>query len=207
MSRTLAITLDDLVACRSCDLLHLRKPLALGEQTRCRRCSSIMSTRKPATIDRSLAAVLASIVLLLISLMLPFLSLSRAGIESQISILDAVASLWESDLRWLGLVTLALIVLLPLGRLVLLAWVLAAIRLRRPANRALRSAFRWATRLEPWAMADVFMVGVAISLVKLGSVARLEIGLAFWSLCALIALTVIVTIVLCKDTVWRYLIQ
>lgn len=207
MKKTSPVTLDDLVACRSCDLLHERSPLEPGEQARCMRCGSILSTRKPATVDRSLAAVLAGIVLLLSSLFLPFLSLSRAGIESRISILDAVGSLWDSELRWLGLVTLALIVLLPLTRLGLLAWVLGAIRLRRPASRALQSAFRWATRLEPWAMADVFMVGVAISLVKLGSVARLEIGLAFWSLCALIALTVVISIVLCKDTVWRHLIH
>ena len=205
MSAERRIALDDLVACPGCDLLHHRRTLAFGEQARCTRCRTLMLTRKPNTIDRTLAAALAGLVLLALSLTLPFLSLSRAGIESRISVLDAVASLWESELRWLGLLTLALIALLPLARLALLAWVLARLRLSLPVLPSMRSAFRWAVRLEPWAMADVFMVGVAISLVKLGKIARLEIGLAFWSLCGLIAITVVIAMVLCRDTVWARL--
>jgi len=212
------VALDDLVACPGCDLLHRRARLALGEQARCRRCRSVLLTRKPRTVERTLALCLGGIVFLLLSLTLPFLALSRSGIESRISVLDAVRSLWTSDLRWLGLLTLALIVVFPLARLVLLAWVMIGVRASglpddaRTAGRGSprhgtlrRRAFRWAIRLEPWAMADVFMIGVAISLVKLGSVARLEVGLAFWALCALIVTTVLVERVLCKDTVWRYL--
>ena len=209
------VALDDLVACPGCDLLHRRAKLEPGEQARCLRCRSVLLTCKPRTVERTLALSLGGIVFLLMSLTLPFLALSRSGIESRISVLDAVRSLWASDLRWLGVLTLALIVLLPLARLVLLAWVMIGVRgqiARRPGtrppprHRALqRRAFRWAIRIEPWAMADVFMIGVAISLVKLGSVARLEVGLAFWALCALIVTTVFVERVLCKDTVWRHL--
>lgn len=205
MSAERRIAIDDLVACPGCDLLHRRSILMPGQQARCARCSDVMVTCKPHTIDRTLAAALAGIVLLAMSLALPFLSLSRAGIESHISVLDAVGSLWASDMRWLGLLTLALIALLPLARLGLLAWVLLLLRLERRPRASTRTAFRWAVRLEPWAMADVFMVGVAVSLVKLGTIARLEVGLAFWSLCALIAITVVITLVLCRDTVWRLL--
>ena len=199
------IALDDLMACPGCDLLHRRPVLLAGERSRCGRCRTIMATRKPHTVDRALAAALAGLVLLALALTLPFLGLTRAGIESRISVLDAVASLWASELRWLGLLTLALIVVLPLARLGLLAWVLVRLRLGLPARPSTRAAFRWAVRLEPWAMADVFMVGVAVSLVKLGSVARLEIGLAFWALCGLIAVSVVVAVVLCRDTVWARL--
>jgi len=202
MRRDRHLPLDDLVACPSCDLLHRRRALDIGERARCSRCSSVMMTRKPRTVERTLAAAIAALVLLGLSLTLPFLALSRAGIESRISVLDAVRSLWAGDLRWLGVLTLALIVLLPLARLGLLSWVLLRLRLECPVVPAMRTAFRWAVRLEPWAMADVFMVGVAISLVKLGSIARLEIGLAFWALCGLVVLTVVISVVLCRDTVW-----
>jgi len=199
------LALDDLVACPGCDLLHHRRALANGERMRCSRCRTVMATRKPNTVDRALAACLAGLVLLALSLSLPFLALSRSGIESRISVLDAIATLWASELRWLGLLTLFLIVLLPLARLGLLAWVLVRLRTKRPVLSSMRTAFRWAIRLEPWAMADVFMMGVAVSLVKLGSIARLELGLAFWSLCALIVVTVVISIVLCRNTVWERL--
>ncbi len=197
--------LNHLVACPGCDLLHHCRTLEKGEYARCRRCGDVIQTRKPHTIDRSLAAVLASIVLLLVSLCLPFLSLSRAGIASSISVLDAVAALWFNHMRWLALLTLAFIVLLPLTRLLLLGWVLWRIRFKRKIRRGMRTAFRWSIRMEPWAMAEIFMVGVVVSLVKISTLANLHTGLAFWSLLILIAISCYINLVLCKDTIWAIL--
>lgn len=194
--------LDELIACPGCDLLHNRQHLKTGEFARCRRCRHVIQTCKPRSIDRTLAAVLAGIVLLLISLFVPFLSLSRSGIESTISVIDAVGSLWASQMRWLGLLTFGLIVFLPLARLVLLCYVLWRIRFDRKVRRSMRVAFRWAHQLEPWAMADIFMVGVVVSLVKIGSLAKLEAGLAFWSLLALVGVSLSINLTLCRDTVW-----
>jgi len=108
-------------------------------------------------------------------------------------------------MRWLALFSLAFIVLLPLVRLSLIAWVLWQLRANKPPKPAMRWAFRWAEFLEPWAMAEIFMVGVVVSLVKISSVAALSVGLAFWSLLALIGVTTLVSLVLCSDTVWARL--
>ncbi len=196
---------DLLVACPGCDLLHHRRSLQLGEFARCKRCFDVVQTRKPHTIDRSLAAVIAGIALLVTSLCLPFMSLSRAGVESSISVLDAVWSLWLSDMHWLGLITLAFIVLLPLARMLLLGWVLWRIRFKRKILRSMHRSFRWAIKLEPWAMADIFMVGVVVSLVKVSTLANLHVGLAFWALLLLVGLSVLINLFLCRDTVWTYL--
>jgi len=201
------VSFDNMVACPGCDLLHHRRALALGEYAQCERCNDVIQTCKSHTVDRSLAATLAGLVLLLLSLFTPFLSLSRAGIESSISVLDAVQSLWNSQMRWLGLATLALIVLLPLGRLVLMAYVLLRLRLRRKVRQSMRLAFRLAVKLEPWAMADIFMVGVVVSLVKISTLAKLSVGIAFWALLALVGVSWLINSTLCKDTIWARLRQ
>ena len=198
---------DELLACPGCDLLLHRRQLELGETARCSRCNDIVQTCKPHTVDRTLGAVLAAIVLLLISLFTPFLSLSRAGVASQISVLDSVHALWDSHMRWLGMLTLALIVLLPLSRLVLMGYVLLRLRLHRKIRHSMRVAFRWALKIEPWAMADIFIVGVVVSLVKVSSLANLSLGIAFWSLLALVAVSILMNATLCKDTVWARLDQ
>lgn len=197
------VSIDELVACPGCDLLHHRRNLQRGQVARCDRCSDIVQTCKPFTIDRTLAACLAGVVFLIISLCTPFLALSRAGVESSISVLDAVAALWDSEMRWLGLLTLGLIVLLPLMRLILLVWVLGRIRLGRKVRRSMRLAFRLALQLESWAMADIFMVGVVVSLVKISTLANLTVGLAFWSLLMLVGISLLINLTLCKDTVWK----
>ncbi len=193
------------MACRACDWLHYRPSLPAGTLARCERCDHVVATNKAHSIDRALAASLAGIVLLVLSLWLPFLALSRSGFASQISVLDAVSALWQSDMRWLALFSLAFIVLLPFIRLSFIAWVLWQLRLGKPPKPSMRWAFRWAEFLEPWAMAEIFMVGVVVSLVKISTLASLTVGLAFWSLLALIGVTTLVSLVLCRDTVWQRL--
>lgn len=205
MSNKRLVKFDDLIACPGCDWLHYKQQLPAGRRAYCARCDEEIYTHKRYSVDRGLAACVAGIVLLLVSLTVPFLSLSRSSIESSISLLDAVAALWSNDMRALGVLMFAFIVLLPLGRLLLLAWVLLSIRFSMLPSNRLRMAFRWASFLEPWAMADVFMIGVVVSLVKISSVAMLDVGPAFWGFLGLILATVVITLVVCKDTVWNYL--
>ena len=205
MTSTRRIALDDLVACPACDWLHHRLSLASGESARCARCAHELQTARPRTVDRSLAASLSGLLLLTMAVSLPFLSLSRAGIGSRISVIDAFLALWNSDFRWLGTLTLALIILLPLLRFVLLIAVLLPLWIGRATGRTSHFVFRLAMKLQPWAMADIFMVGVAVSLFKVGTVARLQIELAFWCLLAAIGVSWYLGRVLCPDTIWQRL--
>ena len=199
------VDFDDLIACESCDWLHYRLIIEKGSRASCARCGHELYTRKPFSVDRTLAASLAGIIFLLLSLSLPFLSLSRSGVSSSISVLDAVSALWASDMRWLGLLSLALIALIPTVRLVLLAYVMTRLRYRLGIIPSMLSAMRWAERLEPWAMAEIFMVGVVVSLVKISDLASLSVGLAFWSLLGLILTTSLISVFYCKDSVWQLL--
>jgi len=199
------IDFDDLIACASCDWLHYRLTIEKGARASCARCGHELYTRKPFSIDRTLAASLAGIVFLILSLSLPFLSLSRSGLTSSISVLDAVMALWASDMRWLGVLSLALIALIPTLRLVLLAFVLLRLRYRLGVIPSMLTAMRWAERFEPWAMAEIFMVGVVVSLVKISDLATLSVGPAFWALLGLILTTSLISIFFCKDSVWQLL--
>lgn len=199
------VSFDSLIACASCDWLHYRTIIEKGSRASCARCGSELYTRKPFSVDRTLAASLAGVVFLLLSLSLPFLSLTRGGVSSSISVLDAVSSLWMSDMLWLGILSLGLIAVLPMARLFLLIWVMFRLRYRLGVLPSMRTAMRWAETLEPWAMAEIFMVGVVVSLIKIADLATLTVGPAFWSLLGLICTTSFISLFLCKDSVWRLL--
>jgi len=199
------IPFDELIACPSCDWLHYRTVIEPGSRASCARCGHELYTRKPFSVDRTLAASLAGIILLVLSLSLPFLSLSNGGISSSISVLDAVFALWQNDMLWLGVLSFGLIALLPTLRFGLLAWVMLRLRYRMGVRPSMRVAMRWAEWLEPWAMAEIFMVGVVVSLVKVADLANLSVGPAFWALLGVIFTTSLISIFLCKDTVWQLL--
>lgn len=196
---------DDLIACASCDWLHYREVIAPGSRASCARCGHELYTRKPFSVDRTLAASIAALIFLLLSFCLPFLSLTNGGLSASMSVLDSVTALWFSEMRWLGIMSLAMIALLPTIRLGLLAWVMLRLRYRMSIIPFMRVAMRWAQWLEPWAMAEIFMVGVVVSLVKVSDLATLSVGPAFWSLLCLIMTTSLLSVYLCKDSVWQLL--
>ena len=43
--------------------------------------------------------------------------------------------------------------------------------------------FRMAEAMQPWAMAEIFIIGTAVALVKIGGLATISLGPAFWAFC------------------------
>ncbi len=197
--------LNHLIGCPSCDWLHLKEDLEPGGKAVCARCTEMLYTHRPDSIDTALAASAASILFLLASLLTPFLTLSRAGINSSISLLDAAWALMFSTIPLLGVFVMLLIVITPLVRMSLLVYVLASVRSGAKGSFWLTRSLRAAVVLEPWAMADVFLIGVVVSLIKISELAVLDVGPAFWSWVGVIVATSLVSMTLSEDTVWQQL--
>jgi paraquat-inducible protein A len=181
----------------------VKAELKPNEAARCVRCGDVLYTNHPNTIDRSLAMSITSLVLLIASLSLPFLTLSRSGINSDISVLDAAWSLVFSEVALLGVFVTLLIVFIPLTRLLLMIYVMVVAKFGFSSSWPRKWAFRLANFLEPWAMADVFLIGVVVSLIKINELAVLDIGPAFWAWVGLIVTTIALSMNLSKDTLWR----
>lgn len=198
---------EHLMACPSCDLLHQKEALNPRERARCKRCGAVMYTYFPGTLDQTLAATICSIVLLIAGLFPPFLTLSRSGIKSSITLLDTAWSLVFSEIALLGVFVTLMIVFIPLLRLSLMAYVLIFLKLGGTAPLGVKRAFRLSLFLEPWAMIDVFLIGVVVSLVKISELAVLDIGLAFFAWIGLVISTSLISLTLSKDTLWHRINQ
>lgn len=190
------------VACQHCDTLWLRPELNEGDVARCGRCHSVLLTRKTNSIDRTLASLVGSLILLICAVCFPFLSMERSGLANQISVVDAISVLWASGMASLALAAGMLILILPFVRNVLLIGVFAQLRRGRPLKAAGAVGFRLAQQIEPWAMVEIFMLGVVVSLVKIGKLATISVGPAFWALAVLILIMSYNTNALCRDTAW-----
>lgn len=169
---------------------------------RCPRCKTVLRTAHPNALDRVLAFALATPPLMAIALAASFLTLSGGGARQEASVVDAAAAIADADTWPLALAVGALIFVLPVLRAVALAYVLLPIRLGHEPARHAASAFRLAIELRPWAMAEIFLIGVAVALVKITGLATVEIGPAFWSFAALAALALMEDAALCQRTVW-----
>ena len=62
-----------------------------------------------------------------------------------------------------------------------------------------------AAHLKPWAMAEVFLIGVVVALVKIGGMATVDLGPAFWAMAGLVVLVVYEGASLCEWSIWQTL--
>jgi paraquat-inducible protein A len=115
----------------------------------------------------------------------PFITLTIEGREQQAELASSVLALWRDDMWLLSAVVCACAILLPAIKITTAMWVLLPMRLgRRPWGAA--TGIRLVERLHPWAMTEVYMIGVLVAYVKLVDLARIELGTSLWAFAALI---------------------
>jgi len=173
-----------LLACPSCDMLHDVPDLPQGRRAYCLRCNHMLVSGRRTSLDRTLATGFAIAILIVFALFFPFLSIEELGFSNTTTLLGVAAAFLEGWLIPLTLAVTASIVAIPLIRVVLLIYALFPIwRGRPPAPHAAR-AFRWSEALRPWSMAEIFVLGAAVALVKVADLATIGFGPAFWAFCA-----------------------
>ncbi|ATG48115.1 paraquat-inducible protein A [Celeribacter ethanolicus] len=196
---------DDVIACPSCDALMHDRDVALGETLRCPRCHAVIEAPRALAMTRIIMLALAALILMIAAIFFPFLELGAAGMVRRSSLLDTVMAFSTGLTAPLTLAMAALIVVLPVTRFLALLYVLGPMAFGwRPARYA-APVFRLAEALRPWAMAEVFVVGVAVALVKVAGLAHISIGPAFWAFVALVIVTVLKDNFMSRVTVWKTL--
>ena len=193
------------VACGTCDALLQRPSLREGQQARCTHCGSPLFARKRSHAERTLALMIASLVVYAVAVMYPFIRMERSGMSNQISVIDSVSVLWRNDMHLLALASALLILLFPLMRILLLCGLAFAVYLKQEAGLAFARVARLAQALEPWSMVDIFMLGIIVSLVKVGKMVDIELGAAFWGMTALVLFLTMGASAACRDSTWQYL--
>ena len=193
----------ELIACPRCDALQHAAPPAGGGRTRCVRCATVLIEPRGLAVMHILALSISVLVLMLGVLFLPFISISAQGLSNSTSVLDAALAFAGGPMAPLAFSVLAVIVLIPAARAALILYALLPVALGRPALPGARLAFALDEDMKPWAMAEIFVIGTAIALVKIADLANVHLGGAFWLLAGLVVVSVLQDNAIDRWTIWR----
>lgn len=167
-------------ACEECDLLVRIGDLRGGQRANCPRCGHLLTAYAEDGLSRSLSYALAAAVLLLLANAFPFLQLKAKGLEQVMTLPRTAIELIQDGQATLAVIVLGPIVGIPALMLLTLVALLVPL-LRRRAAPWLVPAARLLFLLSPWSMAEVFVIGVLVSLVKIAAMASVVIGISFWA--------------------------
>lgn len=174
--------LAHLAGCPDCGLLQrLPERLPGHAAASCRRCDAVLRRHRRDPFGTPLALALAALALSLIALSLPLLTIDIRGREQATTLVSLPLAFDHYRFWELTALTAATVVLLPVLRLAALVTVLLGLRAARPP-RWLARLYRWQQVLRPWAMTEVFLLGVFVAYTRLVDMALVEVGPALWAL-------------------------
>jgi paraquat-inducible protein A len=168
------------IGCAECDLLVVVDALAPGDRASCPRCGHFLTENSPDGLTRSLAFAIAAAVLLAMSMAFPFLSLHANGLEQVMTLPRSAYELYRDGYLSIAILVMGPIIAVPALMISALVALLVAIQ-RRMRVSWLVPAGRFLFFLSPWSMVEVFVIGVLVSLVKIGAMATVVLGISFWA--------------------------
>ena len=191
-----------LIICHECDALQQVKRLPLGAVARCLCCGARLYGNPRGGLDTPLALVISTLVMFIVANAYPLMTLKIAGLSQGTTLSGASWALYQAGMWELGLVVWLVSVVFPGLIIGCTLYVLLALRfsLRLPY---LRQVLVWVSRLNPWGMLDVFMLGILVSLVKLSGMADVVLGTGLYAFTALIFLFAAAAAKLDLHLLWR----
>ena len=191
-----------LVECHDCGLRLKLAPLEPHHVARCPRCAALL--RSHTAQDSVLALAIAGLVLVLVANFMPFMSFSLVGREQNANLASGAIALYRDGYWPLTVLILLMTVAMPAMKLSAIIYVLSHLRRRRPPPRII-PVLRWLDELHPWAMVEVYMLGIFVAYVRMSAQpgATVTLGVAVYALAALMLVMAAMDAVIDYDDLWE----
>jgi paraquat-inducible protein A len=143
-----------------------------AEALECPRCGSAVHHRKPDSLARTWALVIAALICYVPANLYPVMAITSLGKTQADTILSGVFFLIHHGMWPLALIVFIASVFVPLAKLALLMFLLLSVQLKsqwRPVDRT--RMYRLTEAVGRWSMVDIYVVTILVALVHLGNLA------------------------------------
>ena len=189
------------LGCECCGLVSAG---VADQPTTCTRCGHRLYWRKPFSLQRTWACLVAAAVLYVPANVLPVMHSTQAFRSSEHTLLGGIAELWHEGAYFLSLIVFIASIVVPLlkiGAMGLLAWSVHYAPQWRQADRA-----RMYTMIEAvghWSMLDVYVVVLVGGMVRFSALASAEPGPGLLAFAAVVVLTMLAAQVFDPRLIWQ----
>ena len=185
-----------LLSCHTCALLS-------PGGARCRRCGSPLHTRKPDSISRAWAFLIASVALYIPANVLPIMETSSLFGAQRDTIMSGVVFLWKTGSWHLALIVFIASMLVPLLKMLAIGVLLVSVQRRwtwQPEQRI--RLYRIVELIGRWSMLDIYVVALLATLVQLRGFASITAGPGAIAFGAVVVLTMLSGLAFDPRLIW-----
>jgi paraquat-inducible protein A len=189
---TLAVTAMErgLQRCEACGLVS--RPSPREAEGHCPRCDEELSFRKPQSVQRTWAYVIAAAVCYIPANLLPVLTTTTAAGAESDTILQGVVLLWSPTGWPLSLIVLFASIMIPSAKILALVYLLVTVQRGSIENNEQRvRLYRTVEFVGRWSMVDVYVDTFTAALVQLQPLMSVEPALGLFFFAAVVVLTML----------------
>jgi paraquat-inducible protein A len=179
-----------LQTCHGCGLLS--RPAPGAQEGRCPRCDEKLETRKPRSLERTLAYLIAAAACYIPANLLPVMITNTAGGSESDTIMQGVVLLWSPTGWPLSLIVLFASIMIPSAKILALLYLVVSVKRGSIQNNAQRvRLYRMVEIIGRWSMVDVFVDTFTVSLIQLQPLMSVEPGPGLLFFAAVVVLTML----------------
>ncbi|MBS0643139.1 MAG: paraquat-inducible protein A [Acetobacteraceae bacterium] len=185
------------IGCEACGLVSVPQHRRWHDHAQCPRCGSALHARKPASIARTWAFLIAGAIFYIPANYFPVLTVVQLGAGEPSTIIGGVEELIAAQLYPLAILVLTASVLVPVLKLAGLVMLLLAALASSPQRsnllglRQRTSIYFVVAWIGRWSMVDIFMESLLGALVQFGGLVTIDPGLGALAFCAVVILTML----------------
>ncbi|HUQ25349.1 MAG TPA: paraquat-inducible protein A [Burkholderiales bacterium] len=196
---------ENVVACETCGLVQRLEPLQKGSAAECFRCGAFLGVRRgSASLHATAALSLAALVLYVPANIYPILRMELYGVHSDNTIWDGVVSLMQNGEWGVAVIVFMASMVIPLLKLGgLFFLVVTSLGQKGRRLRWRTGLYKFIEAVGPWAMLDVFLLAVLVSLVKLGQLATVVPGPGLVAFTGVVVLTLLASSAFDPKLIWE----
>ena len=195
------------LGCESCGLVSANLLRGADDGARiqhCPRCGHVLRARKPMSVQRTWACVIAAAVLYVPANALPVMTTVSTLQREEHTLLGGILELWADGSWGLSVIVFIASIAVPvlkIGVLGLLAWTVRF----APGWRRLERArlYRLIEAVGHWSMLDVYVVVLLAATIHFGPLASVSAGPGLLSFAAVVVLTMLATYVFDPRLIWE----
>ena len=170
----------NIVSCHECAYVVHLPAIPNKHKALCPRCGYKLTMHRQHALQWICALAVSALIFLFAALPFEFLSFSAGGQTQNIDLLAGIDVLFIEDYAILGLLQIMAILILPGLILISILVILIPLQFGIVMPKA-DYITQFILHLLPWSMAEIFLIGVLVSLVKISSLADIAVGPSFYA--------------------------
>jgi len=182
----------------------MRKPPGAADPAgKCPRCGAALHPRKPNSIARTWALVIAALIFYVPANVLPITKVTSLGATQSDTIMSGVIYFINSGMWPIALVIFVASVFVPVLKLLILLFLVISVQRRsqwRPKDRT--RLYRITEAIGRWSMTDIFVVTILVALVHFGALANIEAQAGAVFFAAVVVITMLAAMSFDPRLIW-----